>query len=454
MMHLLNSILHNDCLMDGSDAVLPTYSKADRPADLLTRSVWKRKGRSVIPKSKAVAEVKDDHLGLVSLYSFEQTRPYTPTPRTQAVEAFWQTFVAGHNNGVFIRRLPGDDWKTLGKPDSPMHLRRADLTKHLSGAATFGVRGGTQTMWGIIDLDLHTGDKDVFLEQLRLLLSAFHGTAGWHFHVGEGGVHLCQVFPRTPSLVWRHRVRRTLRELDENYSDIADQARRAGMRTLAELELYPDPTHGVRLPLSSGRTALTDQPLKPDLHRKRQVQDVIAYMDWLNAENKVYMPVTQVLDFARNTVKVRDGKVPISTNTAKENDLFYKHPPIRESSSRHRLNRPTAVPLKGRFARELVAFWTGKPSVIPNIHHAVIQTVRMLPYELDDPQDAIDLPARVRRGAAGAELAVVLRPQDAGCPDSVKGAKSLSRRRLAASDPLSRKGAGRLPPDCQRRGGQ
>jgi hypothetical protein len=141
----------------------------------------------VLPRSKAVAEVWDERWGCLPLYSFEQTKVYTPTPRTLAVGAFWATFVAGHSNGVFIRRLPGEDWKTFGKPDSPMQLRRADLTRHLSGAVTFGVRAGPNTQWGVIDLDLHAGDKAVFIEQFRLLLSAFHGTAGWHCHVGAGG---------------------------------------------------------------------------------------------------------------------------------------------------------------------------------------------------------------------------------------------------------------------------
>jgi hypothetical protein len=256
---------------------------------------------------------------------------------------------------------------------------------------TIGIRGGRHTKWGAIDLDLHAGDKDVFLEQLRLLLSAFHATAGWHYDVGEGGVHLCQVFPRMPVLVWRHRVRRALRELDENYPEIAKQARHAGMKALGELELYPDPAHGVRLPLSAGRTALLDQPLMPVLYRKKMVQDVIGYLEWVRAVGKVYMPIMQVLAFVSNAVKVRTRKMSLSTNIVKEIDLYYKHPPIQESSPAQPLSSLPAIPLKGRFARELVAFWSGNPSTIPNIHHAVIQTARMLPYELDDPQDAIDL---------------------------------------------------------------
>jgi hypothetical protein len=367
---------------------LPTFaSKAERPAGLLCRSEWKTKGRLVLPNSRAVAEVWDERWGGLRLYSVEQTKPYTPTLRTQAVETFWTTFIAGHNNGVFIRRLPGEDWKTFGKPDSPMHLHRSDLIKHLSGAATIGVRGGSQAKWGVIDLDLHAGDKTVFLEQFRLLISAFHGTAGWHYHVGEGGVHLCQVFPRMPLIVWRHRVRRTLRELDAHYPDIADQARRAGMKTLGDLELYPDPARGVRLPLSVGSAALIDRPLNLVMHRKKQVQDVIAYMKWVKATDQKYMPVMQVLDFARNTVKVTNGKASLSTNTAMSNDLFYKHPP----HERKACDLPSSLPMKGRFTKELVAFWSGRPSAIPNIHHAIIQTARMLPYELDDPLDAIDL---------------------------------------------------------------
>ncbi len=38
-----------------------------------------------------------------------------------------------------------------------------------------------------------------------------------------------------------------------------------------------------------------------------------------------------------------------------------------------------------------MAFWRGETSLIPNVHHAVIQTARILRYELDDPQDAINL---------------------------------------------------------------
>ncbi len=45
-------------------------------------------------------------------------------------------------------------------------------------------------------------------------------------------------------IVWRHRVRRILKELNEYYPDIAHQARSAGMKTLAELELYPDASWG------------------------------------------------------------------------------------------------------------------------------------------------------------------------------------------------------------------
>jgi hypothetical protein len=371
---------------------LPSFpSRIERPAGLLGRSEWKKKGRIVLSKSKPIAEMWNDGWGCLPLYSFEQTNLYAPTPRTQAVDAFWSTFVTSHNKGVFIRRLPGENWKTFGKPDSPIYLRHSDLTKHLSGAATFGIRGGAHTQWGIIDLDLHFGDKAVFMDQFRLLLSAFHGLAGWHFHVGEGGVHLCQVFSRMPVVMWRHRVRRTLRELDEQHPELAEDARRAGMKTLAESELYPDPRHGVRLPLSAGRTVLIDKPLQLVTHRKKLVQDVIRYMEWVKDENKAYMPVMQVLDFARNTVKCRDRRVTLSTNTAKAIDLFYKHPPSQEGVRSGPENNLPGPSLKGRFAQELVAFWNGKPSAIPNIHHAVIQTARMLPYELDDPQDAIDL---------------------------------------------------------------
>jgi hypothetical protein len=46
--------------------------------------------------------------------------------------------------------------------------------------------------------------------------------------------------------------------------------------------------------------------------------------------------------------------------------------------------------LKGRFAPELIAFWTGKESVIGDVHRAIILTARMLPYEVSK-EDAIAL---------------------------------------------------------------
>src|SRR5262249_13755505 len=147
----------------------------------------------------------------------------------------------------------------------------------------------------------------------------------------------------------------------------------------------PDPTHGVRLPLATGRTVLTETPLELVTHRKKLVQDVIGYMTWVHAKNKTYMPVMEILDFVKKTVTGKERKASLSTNTAKVNHLFYKHPPSEPPPCGQGCDRHPCLPLKGRFARELVAFWSGLPTAIPTIHHAVIQTVRMLPYDLDDP---------------------------------------------------------------------
>ena len=74
------------------------------------------------------------------------------------------------------------------------------------------------TRFGSIDHDLHNGDRDIFLEQCRILLDEFHGKDGWHFQVANenaGGVHLLQTF-RKPVLVevYRETLRKRLQDLD------------------------------------------------------------------------------------------------------------------------------------------------------------------------------------------------------------------------------------------------
>ena len=165
-------------------------------------------------------------------------------------------------------------------------LQPWQVTKHLSNDAIYGVWGGNWTYFRAIDLDLHNGNQDIFLEQLQVLLNEFHGQDRWHFQVSDenaGGVHLFQVL-RDPVPVQEYRA--TLghdsEKLDVKHPDLAAKAQAAGMKTLGELEVFPDPGHGFRLPLCKGRTMLLDKPLEKvyDKRLKKIVPDVIGYITW------------------------------------------------------------------------------------------------------------------------------------------------------------------------------
>ena len=61
-----------------------------------------------------------------------------------------------------------------------------------------------------------------------------------------------------------------LRELDQQNPELALKAKAVGMKTLAELEIYPDPNQSVRLPLCRDREMLLDKSLPLVAHRNQQ----------------------------------------------------------------------------------------------------------------------------------------------------------------------------------------
>jgi hypothetical protein len=148
------------------------------------------------------------------------------------------------------------------------------LKKHLNGGEKYGVRGGKWTRFGSIDLDLHEGDPAIFLEQFLVLLDEFRGKDGWHFQVADkdaGGVHLVQTFRRQVLLEdYRKALRERLQTLDERHPDLAARARASGMKTLGELEIFPDPQKGFRLPFVCGPDDAPRPPLGACLRQAAQ----------------------------------------------------------------------------------------------------------------------------------------------------------------------------------------
>jgi hypothetical protein len=316
------------------------------------------------------------------LFSFDQTAAKRWTRRSLATEIFRKYFVLAASREQHI-------WWYNGRWQS-CHSRLKDwqLQKHLSGAERYGVRGGKWTNFVAIDLDLHNGDQDVFLDQLRALLADFHGHDGWHFQVADenaGGIHLLRCF-REPAQTdhLRFNLRKILHGLDGKHPELASRARKAGMKPLSELEIFPDQQKGFRLPLCSGRTMLLDQPLAlvHDRRRKRDVQNVLGYIGWIAREPKQYMPAAQVVAYVQQRLaKPKERTVP----AAKTEKTATKSP---TASGMAQLGK-----MKGQYRQKLVAFWTGKESQPDSLNQQIVLLARVLPFYLDE-EKAVELVER------------------------------------------------------------
>ena len=261
------------------------------------------------------------------LFEIGQTSPYNPTARTRAYIAYENIFLKYARPDCWIRKTDLDtgeeleDWTTENEFQYPIayHLRNrlteGLVRKHVNQRQIIGVKGGDLTMFVVIDLDFHGRSLPVFEEQAGILLDRFHGVGTWHYqvkHQDVTGLQLIHVFegPRELAVVHKE-LRAILAELDACHPELAAAAKAAGMKALAELEIYPtqsrtsddeqletpDNGNGVRLPLCRGREMLLDKPLAPVTHRKKQVQDVVGYIRWLEDPDRKYMPKERVLDY-------------------------------------------------------------------------------------------------------------------------------------------------------------
>lgn len=80
------------------------------------------------------------------------------------------------------------------------------------------------------------------------------------------------------------------------------------MKTLAELEIYPQRDHGVRLPLCFDREMLLDAPLPLVPCKGRMIQDVEKYVEWLRNPNRHYMPKESILDYLHYFARIEAPK--------------------------------------------------------------------------------------------------------------------------------------------------
>ena len=309
------------------------------PPNLKTARQWLRAGRRVRKREQPTARVvypeivegefsfgadtiildETDDFSVVSakptpLFDLNQTKPYQAAPRTLAYWAFEDIFLKHSRKDCWIRKTDAitddelEEWLTESESDffTKFHQRNllsSDLIRrHINQRQMIGAKSGTFTRFVVIDLDFHGRNQKVFEAQAKVLLDKFHGVGTWHYQVKRHdvtGLQLIHVFDQPMQLaVVQQEVRAVLVELDSQHPDLASEAKAVGMKSLAELEVYPTQNgNGVRLPLCRDREMLLDKPLPLVTHRKRQVQDVDGYIRWLEDPNRQYMPKEKVLGY-------------------------------------------------------------------------------------------------------------------------------------------------------------
>ena len=311
---------------------LPSFAHwNDVPSSLKCAGQWMRVGRKVIAEELPAGKVAVAQDGGVDdpvvvdgggdweeapshhalLYRLEQTRPYTPNPRTMAYWGYDDVFLKGANRRDWILKAIDDgteapEWMTSrangisGNFHDYRMLSSSQIRSHLNHKQVAGIKNGSgKTRFVAIDLDFHGRDKSVFLDQAKALLKLFHGDT-WHYQIADGainGIHLIHVFsvPRDLTESITH-LRRQLRRLDQQFPELRERAEKAGMRTIADLELYPAKNQGFRLPLAFGRVVVLDKILPAIEHKGKKVADVESYVRWLDDPGRQHMPADKILE--------------------------------------------------------------------------------------------------------------------------------------------------------------
>lgn len=248
-----------------------------------------------------------------SLFHVDQTVPYNASSRTIAYQSFEDFFFQHSRKDSYGRKSDPqtgeelDGWFTVTAALNAQRFHdRQFLTsqlirQHINQKHIVGVKATRLTRFFLIDLDYHGRDLQVFERQAEVLLDAFHGKGTWHYQVKRQdvtGLQLICVFDEPKDLeVITEKAQTILRELDRQNPELVIAAKKAGMKTLADLELYPDSNQAVRLPLCRDREMLLDKPLSLVTHRKQQVQDVEGYVHWLEDPNREYMLKERILDY-------------------------------------------------------------------------------------------------------------------------------------------------------------
>jgi len=102
---------------------------------------------------------------------------------------------------------------------------------------------------------------------------------------------------------------------------------------LGELEVHAEPIPDGRLSLNWGRR--TSAITCCALYRKNEVQEEIGGRAFLNCANQDCLPTPAVLGFPQPQVQSMHSLLTKSTDGHRGSDLYYKHPPMRDSRQPH-----------------------------------------------------------------------------------------------------------------------
>lgn len=279
----------------------------------------------------------------LGLYAEDQCETFKPRARTKAIWEYFDFFARPMLRSEYIVKtshgdeLPG--WFTAFYP-----LTEKAVKTHINHREIIGVKGAKSTRFAVIDLDFHQRNRDVFLRQAKALMKHFHGK-GWHYQISAGpttGLQIFRVFecPRPIPFV-QEKIREALAKLNARHPELEADAQRAGMRSLADLEIYPTVGgNGVRLPLCRGRTMVTDRFLEPIQKGPGTVGPVEEYMAWLRDPARRYMPAEELI------ARLEQGTV----------DSLRTHAPAKEKTV-PAVPGNGKLPMKGNLGRILREFW-------------------------------------------------------------------------------------------------
>ena len=388
------------------------------PKDFKTRAAWKRqffkipKGQTpaatvVVEQIRTLTCTEDDCDYVVektyNLYHASQTQPIRKTPLATARVEFHDHFVRHNDRNTLIRWTKGEwntdennekywdetadvwGWKTFQD-----HFSFDQTLDHLSGKDIYGVIGAETSSYLLIDLDLHKQPLDLFLKRLRVLLDAFHGKHRCHFQVSNenaGGVHIILLFGvQSPLATRRKWMLNELTKLDEMNPGVDLTIIKDGERVL-NIEVYPHPSKGHRLPLCRNRTMLLDKPLPLITWRGRKVQDVVSHMKWLRSPDRQFMDKDAVYDFVVQ-------KLDLACAAGSEG----QKPKKKEGSSANGGTKCLLIPgtpMKGRTRQAIIGFWDrGESGHFKHLNAAIAVTLRSLYFEKVSQDEAIDLVIR------------------------------------------------------------